>query len=51
MSIRLSKTKIESYVGNVLPLRLISEENIENISKKGPLSSKESHIMSEANEK
>ena len=26
---KLSKTKIESYVGNVLPLRLISEENIE----------------------
>ncbi len=29
MSLRLSKTKIESYVGNVLPLRLLSDENIE----------------------
>lgn len=30
MSVKLSKTKIESYVGNVLPLRLISDKNIEN---------------------
>jgi len=26
---RLSKTKIESYVGNTMPLRLLSDENIE----------------------
>lgn len=30
MSIKLSKTKIDSYVGNVLPLWLISDSDIEN---------------------
>ena len=29
MAIKLSKSSIESYAGNVLPLRLISDENIE----------------------
>ena len=40
MNIRLSKTKIESYVGDVLPLRLISEENIENAAIKWTVSGK-----------
>ena len=50
MLIKLSKTKIESYVGNVLPLRLFSDENIENADIKWTVSGEGVSIRSFEND-